>query len=93
MSHVNKLQEASRTAKESGFATLGRALADASAAGNSIDHLVLDAVNRRTSELEVTDRAAIFASLTRQIGDAARAGNPIEVLMMKLRELRRAELR
>jgi len=81
-----------KIANETGFATLGRAIAGNMRTGQSIDKLVEDARIRRRQEQDSADRMTQFAGLARQVGDASRAGKDIAPLLDKLVQLRTREI-
>jgi hypothetical protein len=92
MSHVSALEQANRTAKEAGFAILGRAIADAMLRNGYVPPAMLaDAYNRRRQEQQSVDRMTQFAALVRQIGDAIYAGKEVDELVQKLVALRQFE--
>lgn len=89
---MNNLEESTKLAKETQWATLGRAIADAMACGRSIEHLIEQAEILRRIEQQSADRETQFAALARQIGDAARKGRNPAPLLERLRQLRHFEL-
>ena len=86
------LAEQTKTAKNTRFATIGRALADAHRAGHNTGLLVGELANLRRAEHQISDRQVAFAGLARQIGDAAGQGGDLADLLARLAELRRTEL-
>ncbi len=92
MPHVSKEEEALREADDAKFATLGRALADATRSSRGYDHLVEQCAIHRRIEQDNADKNTLFAGLARQVGDAARVGRDLQPLLERLAELRRREL-
>jgi len=63
MPHTSKIEEKNKMARETKFATLGRAIADAASRGDSVDHLIEEVALRRWQEQQQTDKATAFAAL------------------------------
>lgn len=92
MSHVSHAEESTKIARETKFATLGRAIADAHRNRDGTNMLVSQAMMLRRIEQDAADKMTAFAALTRQIGDAARNGKDLTALLERIAELRRHEL-
>lgn len=92
MPHQSHAEEATKIAKETKFAVLGRAIADAHATGAETKRLITQAMELRYIEQQQTDKQIAFAALTRQIGDAARNGKDLAALLDRIVELRRHEI-
>ena len=88
---MNNAEEATKIARETKFAVLGRAIADSAANGQDPQRLIDQARILRAIEQRNADRQTLFAGLARQIGDAAGVGRDTEPLVERLRELRRRE--
>jgi hypothetical protein len=92
MAHQSHAEEATKIAKETKFATLGRSIADAYATGTDTKRLITYAMELRYIEQQQIDKETAFAALTRQIGDAARNGKDIAALLDRIVALRRYEI-
>jgi hypothetical protein len=86
------LEESTKLSKDARFATLGRAIADASISGQSIREAVAEAQLLRWQEQDSASRETRMSALVRQIGDASRSGKAIAPLIAQLIDLRRTEL-
>lgn len=93
MAHASHAEEATKIAKETKFAALGRAIADAAHRSEATRHLIAEAETLRRIEQNSADRQMQFAALTRQVGDAAASGRDTAPLLARLTALRRLELR
>ncbi len=89
---MNHAEEATKIAKNTRFAVIGRAIADAQLRGAPCMPMVQEAAILRAAEQSGASREVRFAGLTRQLGDAHRAGTDTGPLLKQLAELRRAEL-
>ena len=89
---MNNAEEATKSSRETKWATLGRAIADSSRMGESPAAFIDEAAALRQMEQERTDKASRFAGLARQVGDAARNGADLAPLLLLLRDLRTAEI-
>jgi hypothetical protein len=92
MSHENIADTEAKSAREAGFATLGRAIADAARSGGYAAGAIKDAANRRRAEHNAGDRATRFAALARQLGDAYEQGRDEQPLIDQLVALRNHEI-
>lgn len=86
------LAEQTKMAKNTRFATLGRAVADAHRAGRDTSLLTQELMLLRKQEHQVSDRQIAFAGLARQIGDAVGQGRDISDLLERMAKLRQQEL-
>jgi hypothetical protein len=84
--------EDNKLSAETGFAVIGRAIADAVLQGNSPIYLMGEAAKRRKHELDTIERETQFAALARQIGDALYAGRDTGQLLTRIADLRQREL-
>lgn len=89
---MNKVEEALQISRETKFATLGRAIADAYRSENDTTQLISEAMRLRYMEQESAEKLVAFAGMARQIGDAARNGKDLTALLERIVELRRHEL-
>lgn len=89
---MTTLAEQSKIAKNTRFATLGRAVADAHSTGRDTHMLMHELAQLRHQEEQVSDRQVAFAGLARQLGDAHYAGKDTAALLNRLCTLRDAEL-
>lgn len=89
---MNHIEEKIKLGRETQFAVLGRAIADAARTGQPYGHLVAEAAQRRQQEQDSADRLTQFAALVRQIGDAVRVGRDTAPFVQRLAELRDREL-
>jgi hypothetical protein len=89
---MNNAEEASKISRETKFAVLGRAIADAFRAEGNTSALISEAMRLRHIEQDQADKQTQFAGLARQIGDAARNGKDTQALLERIAELRRHEL-
>jgi hypothetical protein len=84
--------EQTKIAKNTRFATLGRAAADAHNAGQDTSLLLNELATLRQAEHQVSDRQIAFAGLARQLGDAHAAGKDTAPLLERAAQLRSQEL-
>ena len=89
---MNNAEEATKSSRETKWATLGRAIADYSRMGENPARLIDEAATLRQMEQDRTDKTTCFAGLARQVGDAARNGADLAPLLLLLRDLRTAEI-
>ncbi len=89
---MNHAEEATKIARETRFAVLGRAIADALRAGDPAQALIDEATLRRRQEQDSAAKEQRFAALARQIGDANRNGKDLGPLLARAAALRAAEL-
>lgn len=86
------VEETYKISKDTRFAVLGRAVADAALAGQSTLRLIEELEQLRHHEQDSADRETRFAAFARQLGDAARTDKDTTTLINRLRALRRHEL-
>jgi hypothetical protein len=84
---MNNIEESTKLAKETRWASIGRAIAD----GSSREKWMQEAAVLRRQEQDSADRETQFAALARQIGDALRVGRDTAELVGKLVALRTLE--
>jgi len=89
---MRNLEESTKIAKTTRFATLGRAAADAHRAGHFPTQAVKELAILRHQEHQITDKEVAFAGLARQLGDAASVGADLAELLNRLAALRAYEL-
>lgn len=92
MSHTSKTEETYKISRDTRFAVIGRAIADAFRSEGNTSALVHEVMKLRHAEQESADKATQFAALARQIGDAARNGKELTPLLERIADLRRYEL-
>ncbi len=89
---MNNIEEATKLARETQFATLGRTIADAHIAHRLASYAIAEAQLRRAQEQSAVSTETRFAGLARQIGDAVSVGKPVDRILDELADLRRREL-
>jgi hypothetical protein len=95
MPHMSKLEDELKIANETKFASLGRAIADATRArtGRGVPTALLEEARLlRWLEQSQVDNQTQFAALVRQLGDAVASGREFDQLIIALVELRSREL-
>jgi len=89
---MSTLAEQTKIAKNTRFATLGRAVADAHRAGLDTKLLLAELATLRAQEHQVSDRQVAFAGLARQLGDAHSTGKETAELLARIAALRAVEV-